>query len=79
MGRATSEFNFDPGFQYANSMWMSVLGAIALLSSWMQITLIAWYSDGMSRHLAVNYFKLCLSKDGSFFDKAKPDKIARKL
>jgi ATP-binding cassette subfamily B (MDR/TAP) protein 1 len=45
----------------------------------MQITLIAWYSEGMARGVSENYFKLCMSKDGHFFDKAKADKIARKL
>lgn len=79
IGLATSAFNYDPEYQYWNSMWMSIMGGIAFISAWMQITLIAWYSDGMSHNLAINYFKLCLSKDGTFFDKAKPEKVASKL
>lgn len=58
---------------------MTILSGVALLSSWMQITLIAWYSEGMSRSIAKSYFKLCMTKDGEFFDKAKADKVARKL
>jgi ABC-type multidrug transport system fused ATPase/permease subunit len=58
---------------------MSILAGIALISAWMQITLIAWYSEGMARSIGRNYFKLCMMKDGHFFDKAQPDKISRKL
>lgn len=31
------------------------------------------------RSIGKNYFKLCMMKDGHFFDKAQPDKISRKL
>ena len=58
---------------------MSILAAIAFLSAWMQITMIAWYSDGMAHDLSVKYFKLCMDKDGHFFDKANPEKVAKKL
>lgn len=33
----------------------------------------------MSRSIACNYFKLCMQKDGFFFDNAKPEKVAKKL
>ena len=79
MGQSTSAFNYDPNDMYEVNIMMGILGAIAFLSAWMQITLIAWYSEGMARSIAVNYFKLCMEKDGHFFDKAKTDKIARKL
>lgn len=79
MGLSTSAFNYDPNYQYDRSIQMSILAGIALLAAWMQITLIAWYSEGMARNIAVCYFKLCMEKDGHFFDKAEADKIARKL
>jgi ATP-binding cassette subfamily B (MDR/TAP) protein 1 len=76
---STSEFNYDPEYAYEASFWMSIAGGIAFISAWMQITLISWYSDGMINNLAVTYFRLCLSKDGSFYDRAKPEKVASKL
>lgn len=73
MGQTTSAFNYDPQEMYDVNIMMAGLAAIAFLSAWMQITLIAWYSEGMSRSIAVNYFALCMEKDGHFFDKAKTD------
>lgn len=58
---------------------MSILAAVAALSAFMQITMIAWYSDGLATGLSENYFRLCMEKDGHFFDKADPVKVARKL
>lgn len=79
IGLSTSAFNYDPQYQYDKSLQMAILAAICFLTSWMQITLIAWYSEGMSRCIGKKYFELCMQKDGHFFDKAKTDKIARKL
>lgn len=68
MDQATFEFSYNTNDIYEVKIMMTVLAAIVLLTTWMQITMIAQYSEGMARQIAVNYFKLYMEKDGHFFD-----------
>lgn len=43
MGLSTSEFNYNPDYQNRNSLWMTILAAVAGISAWMQVALISWY------------------------------------
>jgi len=79
LGVSTSTMNYDFGKLNRVCTLTMILAAVVFASSCGQIVLTSFFADNIAFKISVIYFRKCLEKDSTYFDRNKPEKVAKKL
>lgn len=72
LGVSTSTANYDFGRLNRVCVYTMILAFIAVLVSSGQVVLASYFADSIACKMSVAYFRKCLEKDATFYDRTSP-------